>query len=73
MDLEKFRRAVLKYAKRAGLSSVTCWCQTIRRRSTSSSARTARDRSLGIILSDKVEQFERGLGLQRLVAIASHR
>jgi hypothetical protein len=73
VDLEKFRRAVLRYAKRAGLSSVTCWCQTIRRRSTSSSARTARDRSLGIVVSDKVEQFKRGLSLQRLVVIAPHR
>jgi hypothetical protein len=44
-----------------------------KRASTSSSARTARDRSLGIVLSEKVEQFKRGLSLQRLVVIAPHR
>lgn len=44
-----------------------------KRASTSSSARTARDRSLGMVLSDKVEQFKRGLSLQRLVVIAPHR
>jgi hypothetical protein len=42
-------------------------------RSTSSSARTARDRSLGMVLSDKVEQFKRVLSLQFLVVIAPHR